>query len=174
MIDWYHWRKEIPRSRAKIQQYEETIRELEKELAEKERLIAQREKRIKELEEEVGKLKGAQKKLRGIVFKPDERQEEENKRGAKDGHHGFFRRKPKPEDVTERKKAQLQRCSHCRDELGTPHGRRSRISVDIPRRRNQRSWSGKWHATTALDADIGCKDNRMASSARVPSVSISS
>lgn len=132
MSDWYNWKKEIPRVRAKIQQYEETIRELEKELAEKERLIAEREKRIKELEEEVGKLKGTQKKLREIVFKPEEKQEEENKRGAKDGHRSFFRRKPKPEDITERKKVELQQCPECQQELGAPYGWRRRTSIDIP------------------------------------------
>jgi hypothetical protein len=132
MIDWYNWKKEIPRSRAKIQRYEETIRELEKELAEKERLIAEREKRIKELEEEVGKLKGTQKKLREIVFKPEEKQEEKEGRGAKDGHRGFFRRKPRPEDITNRKKVQLRHCPECQGELGTPYGWRSRTSIDIP------------------------------------------
>lgn len=132
MVDWYNWRKEIPRSRAKIQQYEETIRELEKELAEKEQLIAQREKRIRELEEEVGKLKGTQKKLREIVFKPEEKQEERHRRGAKDGHRGFFRRKPKPEDITEKKKVQLRHCPECQEELGAPYGFRTRTSIDIP------------------------------------------
>lgn len=132
MIDWYNWRKEIPRARAKIQQYEETIRGLEKELVEKERLIAEREKRIKELEEENQKLKGTRKKLREIVFKPEEKQEGEDKRGAKNGHRGFFRRKPKPEDITEKKKIQLQQCPDCHAELGTPYGWRSRTSIDIP------------------------------------------
>lgn len=132
MIDWYNWRKEIPRSRAKIQRYEETIRELEKELVEKERLIAEREKRIKELEEENQKLKGTQKKLREIVFKSEEKQEEEDKRGAKSGHRGFFRRKPKPEDVTARRKVQLQHCPDCQGELGAPYGWRNRTSIDIP------------------------------------------
>lgn len=132
MIDWYNWRKEIPRSRAKILRYEETIRELEKELAEKERLIAEREKRIKELEEENQKLKGTQKKLREIVFRPAETQEEKNKRGAKSGHRGFFRRKPKPEEITARKKVQLQHCPECQEQLGAPYGWRSRTSIDIP------------------------------------------
>lgn len=132
MVDWYNWRKEIPRSRAKIQRYEETIRGLEKELAEKERLIAEREKRIKELEEENQKLKGTSKKLREIVFKSEEKQEEENKRGAKEGHRGFFRRKPKPEDITEKKKVQLHHCPDCQEELGAPYGFRSRTSIDIP------------------------------------------
>ncbi len=132
MIDWYNWRKEIPRSRAKIQRYEETIRELEKELAEKERLIAEREKRIKELEEENQRLKGTQKKLQEIVFKPEEKQEEGNKRGAKDGHRGFFRRKPTPEDITERKQVRLPCCPECQGELGAPYGWRSRTSIDIP------------------------------------------
>ena len=132
MIDWYNWRKEIPRSRAKIQRYEETIRELEKELAEKERLIAEREKRIKELEDENKRLKGTQKKLREIVFKSEERQAEESKRGAKDGHRGFFRKKPKPEDVTTRKNVQLQHCPDCQGKLGAPYGWRSRTSIDIP------------------------------------------
>jgi transposase len=132
MIDWYNWKKEIPRSRAKIQCYEETIRELEKELAEKERLIAEREKRIRELEEENQKLKGIQKKLREIVFKPEEKQGEGNKRGAKHGHCGFFRSSPKPEDITEKKTARLQHCPHCQRELGAPYGWRSRTSIDIP------------------------------------------
>jgi regulator of replication initiation timing len=132
MIDWYNWKKEIPRSRAKIQRYEETIRELEKELAEKERLISEREKRIKELEEENQKLKGAQKKLQEMMFKPDEKQEEKEGRGAKDGHRGFFRRKPRPEDITNRKKVQLRHCPECQGELGTPYGWRSRTSIDIP------------------------------------------
>lgn len=132
MIDWYNWRKEMPRSRAKVQRYEETIRELEKELAEKERLIAQREKRIKELEDENQRLKGIQKKLREIVFKPEEKQEEEGKRGAKDGHRGFFRRKPKPENITSRRKMQLQHCPDCQGKLGAPYGWRSRTSIDIP------------------------------------------
>jgi transposase len=132
MIDWYNWRKEIHRSRAKMQRYEETIRELEKEVAEKERLIAEREKRIKELEEENQKLKGTQKKLREIVFKPEEQQEEEHKRGAKDGHRAFFRRMPKPEDVTERKKVQLHQCPDCQWKLDAPYGWRSRTSIDIP------------------------------------------
>jgi len=132
MIDWYNWRKEIPRSRVKIQRYEETIRELEKELAEKERLIAEREKRIKELEDENQRLKGTQKKLREIVFKPEEQQEEENRRGAKDGHRGFFRRKPRSEDITERKTVRLHHCPQCQGDLGAPHGWRSRTSIDLP------------------------------------------
>lgn len=131
-IDWYNWRKEIPQSRAKIQQFQEKIKELEAEVAEKDRLIAERERRIRELEEEVGTLKGIGKKLREIVFKSEEKQEEENKRGAKDGHRGFFRRKPKPEDVTERKTVRLHHCPHCREELGAPYGWRRRTSIDIP------------------------------------------
>jgi transposase len=139
MIDWYNWRREIPRSRATIQQFKKKIQELEDVVegledvvAEKDRLIAEREKRIKELEEEVGKLKGTQKKLREMVFKPEETQEEENKRGAKDGHRAFFRRKPKPEDITEKKKVRLQHCPECQGKLGAPYGWRSRISIDIP------------------------------------------
>jgi DNA repair exonuclease SbcCD ATPase subunit len=116
-------------SRAKIQRYEETIRELEKELAEKERLIAEREKRIKEQEEESQKLKGTQKKLQEIVFKPEERQEEERKRGAKAGHAAFFRRTPKTEDVTARKEVRLQHCPNCWRELGAPYGWRSHTSI---------------------------------------------
>jgi len=131
-IDWYNWRKEIPESRAKIQQFKEKIKELEDVVAEKDRLIAEREKRIKELEEEVGKLKGTQKKLKEMIFKPEEKQKKEDKRGAKDGHRGFFRRKPKPEDITERKKVQLQHCPKCRGKLDAPCGWRSRYSIDIP------------------------------------------
>lgn len=131
-IDWYNWKKEIPQSRAKIQQFKQKIKELEDEVAEKDRLIAEREKRIKELEEEVGKLKGTSKKLREIVFKPEEKQEEENKRGAKDGHRGFFRRKPQPEDITEKKTVRLHDCPNCQAELGAPYGWRSRTSIDIP------------------------------------------
>lgn len=131
-IDWYNWRKEIPESRAKIRQFKEKIKELEDEVAEKNRLIAEWEKRIKELEEENQKLKGTQKKLRDIVFKPEEKQEEEDKRGAKKGHRGFFRTKPKPEDITERKKVQLEHCPDCQAKLGTPYGWRSRTSIDIP------------------------------------------
>lgn len=132
MIDWYNWRKEIPKSRAQLRQYEDEILDLEQQLEEKERLIAEREKRIKELEEENQKLKGTQKKLREIMFKPEEKQEEENKRGAKEGHVAFFRRKPKPEDITEKKKVQLHHCPECQGELGTPYGWRSRTSIDIP------------------------------------------
>lgn len=131
-IDWYNWRKELPRLREEKKQYKLREREFQKELAEKDRIIAEREKRIKELEEENQKLKGTQKKLRAIVFKPEEKQEEEDKRGAKDGHCGFFRRKPKPEDITEKKKVHLQQCPECQEELGAPYGWRSRTSIDIP------------------------------------------
>lgn len=131
-IDWYNWRKEIPRLREEKKQYKLREREFQKELAEKDRIIAEREKRIKELEEENQKLKGTQKKLREIVFKPEEKQDEEDKRGAKDGHCGFFRRKPKPEDVTARKKVQIEHCPNCQEELGVPYGWRSRTSIDIP------------------------------------------
>lgn len=132
MIDWYNWKKEIPQSRAKIHRYEETIWGLEKTLEEKDRLIAEREKRIKELEEENQKLKGTQKKLQEIIFKPENTQEEKKGRGAKDGHRGFFRRKPKPEDITDKKKVCLEHCSDCQGKLGAPHGWRSRTSIDLP------------------------------------------
>lgn len=131
-IDWYNWRKELPRLREEKRQYKLREREFQKELAEKDRIIAEREKRIKELEEENQKLKGTQKKLREIVFKPEMKQEEENKRGAKDGHRGFFRRKPKPEDITEKKTVRLHDCPNCQAELGAPYGFRSRTSIDIP------------------------------------------
>lgn len=105
---------------------------LETLVAEKDRVIALRDERIKELEEEVRKLKGTGKKLQGMIFKSAERQEEEDRRGAKEGHTAFFRRKPKPEEVTARKKVRLHRCSDCQEALGAPHGFRSRYSIDIP------------------------------------------
>ena len=131
-IDWYNWRKELPRLREEKRQYKLREREFQKELAEKDRIIAEREKRIKELEEENQKLKGTRKKLREIVFKPEEKQEEEGKRGAKDGHRGFFRRKPAPEEITDRKKVRQHCCPECQGKLGTPYGWRSRTSIDIP------------------------------------------
>lgn len=132
MIDWYNWKKEIPLSRTKILKYKKKIKELEEELQRERELVAEREKRIKELEEENQRLKGTQKKLREIVFKPEEKQEEEGKRGAKVGHKAFFRRKPKPEDVTAKKKVRLHHCPHCREQLGAPSGWRERYSIDIP------------------------------------------
>jgi len=132
MIDWYNWRNELPRLREEKKQYKLREREFQKELEEKDRIIAEREKRIKELEEENQKLKGTQKKLREIVFKPAERQQGENMRGAKSGHHSFFRRKPKPEDITEKKKVQLHHCPDCQEVLGAPYGWRNRTSIDIP------------------------------------------
>lgn len=131
-IDWYNWKKEIPESRAKIRQFKQKIKELEDVVAEKDRLIAEREKRIKDLEEENQKLKGTQKKLRGIVFKPEVKEGEKEGRGAKDGHQSFFRRKPKSEDVTKKKKVQIEHCPKCQGKLGAPCGWRSRYSIDIP------------------------------------------
>jgi transposase len=132
MINWYNWRKEIPLSRIKLRQYEDEIRGLKDVVTEKDHIIAEREKRIKELEEENNKLKGTQKKLQEIIFKPEEKQKEEKKRGAKKGHTAFFRRKPAPEDVTARKKVTLLHCPDCQGILGAPHSWRSRYSIDIP------------------------------------------
>lgn len=132
MIDWYNWRKEIPRSRLQIRQYEEEIFDLEQSVTARDLIIAEREKRIKELEEEVGKLKGTQKKLQEMIFKPENKQKAKKGRGAKKGHRGFFRRKPKPEDVTERKKVELHHCPECQEKLGALYGWRSRTSIDLP------------------------------------------
>ena len=84
------------------------------------------------MEEEVRKLKGTGKKLKEMIFKPAEKQEEEDQRGAKEGHTAFFRRKPRQEDVTARKKVRLSHCPDCQGALGAPHGFRSRYSIDIP------------------------------------------
>jgi len=132
MIDWYNWKKEIPRSRAKIQELRKKIKELEDEVAEKDRLLTEREKRIKELEDENQKLKGTRSKLQKIVFKDEEKQEGKNRRGAKNGHKSSVRKKPRQEDITRHETIGLQHCPDCKAELGTPYAWRSRYCIDIP------------------------------------------
>lgn len=132
MIEWHNWKKEVPRSRTKIQEFKKKIKELEDELTEEKDRVVEREKRIKELEEEVKKLKGTRHKLQKIVFKDEEKQEGKNKRGAKHGHKSSVRKKPKQEDVTRHEIIELQHCTKCKAELGKPYAWRSRFCIDIP------------------------------------------
>jgi hypothetical protein len=108
------------------------IDSLEKLVQEKDRIILLRDERIEELEEEVRKLKGTGKKLKEILFKPEEKKEGVDKRGAKKGHQSFFRRKPTPEEITEHKKVTLSCCPDCKETLRSPHSFRNRYSIDLP------------------------------------------
>lgn len=132
MTQWRNWKKEIPLSRTKIQEFKKKIKELEDELSEEKHRVAEREKRIKELEEEVKKLKGTRSKLQKIVFKDEEKQKGENRRGAKNGHRSSVRRKPKQEDITKHENIELHHCPDCKVELGSPYAWRSRFCIDIP------------------------------------------
>lgn len=128
---YWHQIKDLEK---KLNQALDRIGELENVVREQAKIITIREERIEELEEEVRKLKGTGKKLKNIVFKPEDKnvENDDNKRGGKKGHRGFFRRTPKQKDITKRKKVKMNKCSKCDCKLGAPHSWRRRYSIDIP------------------------------------------
>jgi len=116
--------KENEKLRATIKDLEATIKELKVTIKEK-------DKRIKELEDKLQDKELQRKQLLSYLYKANRGNREGKKFGKKEGAKGYQRPKPRDEEVTEQKVYSLNRCPHCRNEVGKAVDEVIRYEEDI-------------------------------------------
>jgi len=81
--------------------------------------LKEKDLRIADLEAKLENKEGQRKELLSYLYKPNKKDSLDRKpRGKKPGTHGFYRPKPKPEEVTERRTYTLTACPGCKRSIG--------------------------------------------------------